>query len=91
MRPVVTQNFLDKIKMTFQHFYTGSDFGSPFKEMEGEQLAKFRAHIDEMYDDFKSRVSEGRGIHKDVVELLAGGRVMTGWQAFGLIAPREYI
>jgi hypothetical protein len=89
MRPVITQNFLDKIKITVQHFFTGSDFESPFKDLEGDQLAKFKTHVDELYDDFKQRVCEGRGIDKDVVELLAGGRVMTGWQAFALIAPRE--
>lgn len=44
-----------------------------------------------MYDDFKNRVCEGRGIHRDVIDLIAGGRVMTGLKAFTLNAPEELI
>lgn len=44
-----------------------------------------------MYEDFKGRVCEGRGIHKDVINLIAGGRVMTGLKAFELNAPEDLI
>ena len=44
-----------------------------------------------MYDDFKNRVIEGRSIHPDLMESLAGGRVMTGLKAFSLVPPPEII
>ena len=44
-----------------------------------------------MYDDFKRRVCEGRGIEMGVVEQIAGGRVMSGLRAFGIVAPPELI
>lgn len=44
-----------------------------------------------MYEDFKNRVCEGRGIHPDVINLIAGGRVMTGLKAFELNAPEDLI
>lgn len=44
-----------------------------------------------MYDDFKNRVVQGRGIHPEVIDLIAGGRVMTGLTAFGLTAPADLI
>lgn len=44
-----------------------------------------------MYDDFKRRVCDGRGIEMDVVEQIAGGRVMSGLRAFEIVAPPELI
>lgn len=44
-----------------------------------------------MYDDFKRRVCEGRGIEMGVVEQIAGGRVMSGLRAFEIVAPPELI
>lgn len=44
-----------------------------------------------MYADFKNRVCEGRGIDPEVIDLVAGGRVMTGLKAFELNAPDELI
>lgn len=44
-----------------------------------------------MYDDFKRRVCDGRGIDRDVVEQVAGGRVMSGLRAFEIVAPPELV
>lgn len=44
-----------------------------------------------MYVDFKNRVVEGRGVHPEVIDLIAGGRVFTGLKAFSLTAPPELI
>lgn len=41
------------------------------------------------YDDFLSKVCEGRGISKDVIEELAGGRVYTGLTALLKSRPEE--
>lgn len=87
MRPVVTQAFLDKFKLNVESFFTGSSHYSIFHELKGEELDRYKKRVDEMYIDFKSRVTEGRGIHPDLVDLVAGGRVFTGWQAYGLNVP----
>lgn len=44
-----------------------------------------------MYDDFKRRVCDGREISPDVIEGIAGGRVLSGLKAFELNAPKELI
>lgn len=86
LRPVFATSFLDKVKITVQSFFTGSDFQDPTKELSGPKLAKYRKHIDEMYGDFKGRVVEGREIHPELINYLAGGRVYTGQMAFDLLA-----
>lgn len=48
-------------------------------------MAKYKMHVDEMYDDFKSRVVEGREMHPDMIQHLAGGRVYTGQMAFDML------
>jgi ClpP class serine protease len=44
-----------------------------------------------MYDNFKKRVCAGRGISEEVIEEIAGGRVMTGLKAFEMVAPKELV
>jgi len=89
LRPVFATSFLDKVKITVQSFFTGSDFQDPTQELTGSKLAKYRKHIDEMYEDFLSRVVEGRLIHPELINYLAGGRVYTGQMAFDLLADAE--
>lgn len=57
--------------------------------LEGEDLVRHSRHIDETYEDFKDRVCKGRGISKDIVDLVAGGRVFTGLKAWELLYPQE--
>lgn len=44
-----------------------------------------------MYIHFKDAVMAGRGIHKDVIDLVAGGRVMTGLKAYALVGSEEVV
>ncbi len=53
----------------------------PFTESERERIG---ASLDMIYDEFKARVGEGRGLQPDQVEDLAKGRVWTGEQAHRL-------
>ncbi|KAH9444610.1 hypothetical protein MJO28_013360 [Puccinia striiformis f. sp. tritici] len=78
LRPTITSSFLDRIKLTTQSFFTGSNAMSLYHELEGEQMTRHKAHIDAAYQDFKDRVCEGRNISPELIEVLAGGRVYTG-------------
>ena len=85
LRPTITPSFLDKIKISVQSILTGSPANDLTQELSGKHLEKHRRHVDETYQDFKNRVVEGRGIHPDLINSLAGGRVYTGQMAFDLL------
>lgn len=78
LRPTITTSFFDRLKLKIQSFFTGSNALSIYHELEGEQLARHKTHIDQAYQDFKDRVCEGRQVSPDLIEVLAGGRVYTG-------------
>ncbi|KAI5474521.1 protease IV [Pseudohyphozyma bogoriensis] len=91
LRPTFLTSFFDRFHLTIDSFFTGSRSSDPTHKLSGEELTRHSAHVDEMYSDFKNRVCEGRGIHPEVIELIAGGRVMTGLKAFSLTAPKELV
>ena len=86
LRPTITTTFLDKIKITVQSIMTGSKANDLTQELSGAALEKNKRHVDDLYADFKYRVVEGRQIHPDVINYLAGGRVYTGQMAFDLLS-----
>jgi protease-4 len=51
---------------------------SPFDPWDDATRDKVRASMQDVYDTFLSRVTEGRGIGKDVVEKAAEGRIFGG-------------
>ncbi len=53
----------------------------PFTDTERDRL---ETSLDFIYDQFKARVAEGRGLHPDRVEEIAKGRVWTGEEAHRL-------
>lgn len=85
LRPTFGTSFLDKIKITVQSIFTGSSANDLTEDLKGAALAKHKRHVDETYQDFKDRVVEGRQIHPDLINSLAGGRVYTGQMAFDLL------
>lgn len=87
LRPTITRAFFDKFNVGIQSFFTGSTSRSTLHELDEAQRAKSSKHIDEMYDDFLQKVCDGRGISRDVIESLAGGRVMTGLSAWARCNP----
>lgn len=91
LRPTFLTSFFDRLHITLDSFFTGSRSQDATHKLEGSELERHKAHVDEMYTDFKNRVIEGRGIHPELIELVAGGRVMTGLKAFTLNAPPELI
>ncbi|ORY74767.1 hypothetical protein BCR35DRAFT_268239, partial [Leucosporidium creatinivorum] len=82
LRPTFLTAFFDRFHITLDSFFTGSRSQDVTHRLEGDELVRHKAHVDEMYADFKNRVCEGRGIDREVIELIAGGRVMTGLKAF---------
>jgi protease-4 len=47
-----------------------------------EQEAILTKQLDAVYEDFTAKVAEGRGLSREAVEALAGGRIWTGQDAF---------
>lgn len=72
-----------KVGLTFDNVKTNkfSDFGEITRPMREEEKAILQAYIEDGYDLFLTRCSEGRGIPKDSLDLIAQGRVWTGNQA----------
>lgn len=58
-----------------------SDFLSPTREITPLERSIVQNQVEDGYDVFIDRVSEGRGIHRDSVLNIASGRVWSGIQA----------
>ena len=87
LRPTITRTFFDKFNIGIQSFFTGSTSQSTLHDLDEAQRAKSAKHIDEMYNDFLQKVCDGRSISRDIIESLAGGRVMTGLSAWARCNP----
>jgi protease-4 len=79
----VTKGMWDKFGVTFDGLKLGQnaamyDGGQDFSPSE---LARFRAGLDFIYDNFTSRVAAGRKMKKEDVHKIAKGRVWTGVDA----------
>ncbi|GAA5935009.1 hypothetical protein JCM10213_000618 [Rhodosporidiobolus nylandii] len=91
LRPTFLQRFFDRFHLTLESLHTGSRTLDVTHQLTPEELERHKDGVDAMYADFLRRVCEGRGIGEDVVENVAGGRVMTGLKAFELVAPEALI
>ncbi|GAA6030971.1 hypothetical protein JCM8097_008962 [Rhodosporidiobolus ruineniae] len=91
LRPTFLQRFFDRFHITLEHLYLGSRATDVTHPLSADELARYKAGVDDMYASFKQRVCDGRGVSPEAIEGIAGGRVMTGLKAFGLVAPEELI
>ncbi len=73
----------DKMGLKFEKVKFGeySDLGSPDRAMTPAEKAIMQKMIDRIYDDFVSRVAEGRNLTKAQVDSIAQGRVWAGTDA----------
>ncbi|WP_057939281.1 signal peptide peptidase SppA [Algoriphagus resistens] len=73
----------DKLGITTDVVKTGelSDFMNPTRPMTDVERSIIQNIIEEGYETFVSRVSEGRGMSPEAVKEVASGRVWTGNQA----------
>ena len=72
-----------KIGVSFDVVKTNSysDFGNMTRPMRADEKVILQNYIERGYDLFLTRCSDGRGIPKDSLDLIAQGRVWTGNQA----------
>ena len=80
---LVGAGLLDRLHVKREHLHRGRNvdlFGSeePFTD---EQRQAVWANIQRVYDVFLDRVAESRGMSRDAVDAIGGGRVWTGRQA----------
>ncbi len=79
-----TEKFFENILgITFDRVKTGkySDFGSITRPLIPEEKKIIQKRIDEVYNQFVMKVSEGRNMTFEEVDNIAQGRVWTGLQA----------
>lgn len=76
----------DKLALTFDTVKTNkmSDFGDVTREMRPEEQALMQKYVEEGYDQFLTRVSEGREMTKAQVDSIGQGRVWLGQDALRL-------
>jgi protease-4 len=76
----------DKIGIEMTRFSRGkrADMISPQGELRDEGRAVLMKYMHDVYDDFLSRVAEGRSMPKEAVASIAEGRVWMGSQALKL-------
>ena len=75
--------FNDKLGMNFEYVGTGeySDFGRIDQALQPEERAYIQKIIDQIYNTFVKRVSDGRNMSADQIDSIAQGRVWTGSMA----------
>ena len=72
----------NKLGLTFDRAATNShSIITSNRKLNEEEFAMIQKNVDDIYDQFKSRVAEGRGMTKEQVDVLARGRVWTGRDA----------
>lgn len=84
MRPDVSEA-IHKVRVNSDVVETdNSTFMNVFEKMSDADKQRFKRLISGVYDDFKQRVSEGRGLSADAVQAVAGGRIYSGRRAVGV-------
>lgn len=73
----------DKVGLTYDVVKTNefADFGNGMRAMNTAEKALLQSYINQGYDLFLTRCSDGRSMAKDSLALIAEGRVWTGNQA----------
>ena len=83
MLPNANKFLKDKLGITTDVVRTNknSDFPTIFHAMNQDEKLVLQAQVDRVYDEFVARVSEGRKMDKNKVELIGEGRVWSGEDA----------
>ena len=73
----------DKLGITSERIVFGkmADIFTPFRSLTPEERALLKKQILWIYDEFTTKVAEGRGLQKNEVDKIGKGRVWTGQQA----------
>ena len=80
---LVTPAMWEKVGVTFDQVETGANanFWNGSRSFSEGEWARFNAWLDRIYDDFTTKVSDGRKLPKEKVLEIAKGRVWTGEDA----------
>jgi protease IV len=80
---MVTTGFWKKLGVTWDEVHTSknADAWTMTKDFTPEQKARFEEWLDRVYDDFTSKVAQGRNLSREEVENIARGRIWTGADA----------
>ncbi len=77
---MVTTGFWNKLGVTWDEVHTSrnADAWTQTRDLTPEQKARMAKWLDRVYDDFTSKVGQGRNLSRDAVEKIARGRIWTG-------------
>ena len=80
---MLTTGLWDKVGLDWDDIAFGehATFWSGTHDFSAGEWARFQAWLDRVYDDFTSKVAEGRGLPKERVLEIAKGRIWTGEDA----------
>jgi protease-4 len=83
---MLTTSFWDKLGISWDEVHTSSNATvfTGLQDYTPEQWKTFESWLDRVYDDFTTKVAEGRKLPKDKVLEIAKGRVWTGEDARAL-------
>jgi protease IV len=81
--PMMDKTMRNKFGVTFDTVETGrySAFGSPFTGLSNEEGQMLQTEVEETYQDFITKVAQGRGKTPEQIHEIAQGRVWTGTKA----------
>lgn len=83
---MLTNGFWDKIGLSWDEVHTSDNatIWTSTHDYTPAQWAEFQSWLDRIYDDFTSKVAQGRGLSKEKVLEVAKGRIWTGLDAKAL-------
>jgi len=80
--PYTGKMFENKFGITFDHVQTNAHSAlTTNRKLTDEELSIFQGGVDDIYDDFISKVSKGRNMTKEMVDSIGQGRVWAGTDA----------
>lgn len=89
--PYTGDMFKNKLGITFDHVTTNEHAVlSTNRKLTESELLIFQEGVDDIYDDFISKVAEGRGITKAEVDSIGQGRVWAGTDAIKIGLVDEF-
>jgi protease-4 len=83
---LLTSGFWEKLGLSWDEVHTSRNatMWTGTHDYSPAQSARFQAWLDRVYDDFTTKVSEGRDLPLERVREIAKGRIWTGADAFEL-------
>jgi protease-4 len=83
---ILTSGFWDKVGLGWDEVHTSANarIWSTTSDYSPAEWARFEASLDRIYEDFTSKVADGRKLPKEKVLEIAKGRIWSGEDAKGL-------